>query len=86
MPPADRVNRVGLCLDCRYACVIRSRTGQSYYRCGWSDDDGRYPRYPRLPVLSCDACESAQGGTEPVDASQGRPDAPAGEVSSSRVD
>ncbi len=72
MPPPDSGDRVGLCLDCRHVRLVGSRTGQSYHRCGRSDDDGRYPRFPRLPVLRCDGhdpVEPARGGAEPVDAS-----------------
>lgn len=60
---ADGDDRVGLCLDCRHARLVRSRTDQDYYRCGRSDDDGRYPKYPRLPVLTCDGYQPI----EPVD-------------------
>ncbi|MCY4509637.1 MAG: hypothetical protein OXG35_22135 [Acidobacteria bacterium] len=57
MPAPERGNRVGLCLHCRHARAVRSRTDQDYYRCGRSDDDGRYSKYPRLPMLSCDGYE-----------------------------
>ena len=73
MPPDDRVARVGQCLDCRHARLVRSPPGQTYYRCGRSDDEGRYPRYPRLPVLSCDgfdAVELVRDETDPADASR----------------
>ena len=72
MPTPDHGHRAGLCLGCRHARVVRSRTNQNYYRCGRSDHDGRYPRYPHLPVVSCDGydpVEPTSGATEPVDAS-----------------
>ena len=52
---------VGLCLSCRHVRVVRSRTGQRYYRCERSSTEPLYPRYPRLPVLRCDGHE-ARGG------------------------
>ena len=64
---------MGLCLDCRHARVVRSRTDRNYYRCGRSDHDARYPKYPRLPVMSCeghDAVEPVGDETDPVDASR----------------
>ncbi len=73
MPAPDRSNRVGLCLDCLHARVVRARGGQDYYRCGRSDDDGRFPKYPRLPMLRCegyDAGAPLPGRTDPVDASR----------------
>ena len=65
MRPADREDRVGLCLHCRHARVVRSRTDQDYYRCGRSDHDGRYSKYPRLPVLSCDGYEPGEPRPSP---------------------
>lgn len=73
MRPNDRRDPVGLCLHCRHARLVRSRAGETYYRCERSDDDGRYPRYPRLPVLSCDgfdAVELVHDETDPADASR----------------
>ena len=43
----------GLCSKCRFLAVVRSRTS-AYVRCGFSDDDDRYPRYPPLPVMTCE--------------------------------
>ena len=73
MPWPDPADRAGLCLDCRHADIVRSRTDQDYYRCGRSDHDRRYPRYPRLPVTSCEGyepVEPARDKTAPVDASR----------------
>ena len=73
MPPPELGNRVGLCLHCRHARLVRSRTDQDYYRCGRSDQDARYPKYPRLPVMSCeghDTVEPVRDKTDPVDASR----------------
>ena len=67
MPAADRGSRVGLCLDCRHARLVRSRAGHGYYRCARSDDDRRYPRYPRLPVTSCDGYEAVEPGHDRAD-------------------
>ena len=57
MRGVDREAQVGLCLGCRHARVVRSRTNQDYYRCGRFDDDERYAKYPRLPMRKCDGYE-----------------------------
>jgi mannose-6-phosphate isomerase-like protein (cupin superfamily) len=43
----------GLCAACGHVRIIRSDRGSSFYLCGLSSSDPRYPKYPRLPVLSC---------------------------------
>jgi len=48
--PADRV---GLCASCRFADVIASSKGSTFYRCRLSETDPAYRRYPVLPVLAC---------------------------------
>ena len=43
----------GLCGRCVHARVTGNRRGSTFYLCGRSVDDPRFPRYPRLPVLRC---------------------------------
>lgn len=49
----------GLCMDCRFARVIRSDRGSVFYQCTKSFEDPRFPKYPRLPVLDCSGYERA---------------------------
>ena len=44
----------GLCVGCRHARTVASRTA-SYTLCEHSFSDPSYPKYPNLPVLSCAA-------------------------------
>jgi hypothetical protein len=61
--------RVGLCLRCRHARTVRSRTSL-FWMCERSKTDPDFARYPRLPMLACrgfeppeaDADESADPG------------------------
>jgi hypothetical protein len=47
-------SQIGLCLTCMHGRPIKHpRGGDSYWRCGLSDTDKRFPKYPRLPVLQC---------------------------------
>jgi mannose-6-phosphate isomerase-like protein (cupin superfamily) len=43
----------GLCAACAHVRIVRSDRGSSFYLCGLSSSDPRYPKYPRLPVLAC---------------------------------
>jgi hypothetical protein len=43
----------GLCGACRHSKIITSDKGSTFYRCGLSDTDPRFPKYPRLPVIQC---------------------------------
>jgi hypothetical protein len=49
----DLLSRVGLCLNCRHAHVVRSAKGSVFYRCDRSAGDPAFPKYPRLPVREC---------------------------------
>jgi len=49
-PPGDRV---GLCASCRFAEIVTSSRGSTFYLCTLSEGDPRFPRYPVLPVTSC---------------------------------
>jgi len=53
-------DRIGLCLTCQFARVVKHpRGGEDYFRCGKHDDDPAYLKYPPLPVRACDAYEKA---------------------------
>ncbi len=43
----------GLCRSCRYARVIRSDRGSTFYKCQRSITEPDFPAYPTLPVLRC---------------------------------
>jgi hypothetical protein len=65
------VTAPGLCGRCRYARVVQSRRGSTFYLCGRARTDPRFPRYPVLPVLRCAGFETdpgagAEGGAAPV--------------------
>lgn len=45
-------SRAGLCADCRYLQLLRSKTSL-FVRCGLSDHHPDFNRYPPLPVLIC---------------------------------
>ena len=47
------VDGVGLCADCRFARIVESDRGSTFYLCQQSLTDPSFPKYPRLPVLSC---------------------------------
>jgi hypothetical protein len=44
----------GLCATCQHAKVLTNDRGSTFYRCGLSITDPRFPKYPRLPVVTCD--------------------------------
>jgi hypothetical protein len=48
---------VGLCADCRFMRRMESDRGSTFYLCGLSATDARFPKYPRLPVLRCPGYE-----------------------------
>ena len=50
---SDEAERVGLCLRCVHARIVRSRTS-TYWRCALAEVDPRFERYPRLPVVACE--------------------------------
>jgi hypothetical protein len=47
-------SRVGLCARCRHARIVTSSHGATFYLCGLSAIDPRFPKYPALPVRACD--------------------------------
>ena len=54
--------KVGLCVECRFARKQESTRHSIFYRCARSDDDDEeedYPRYPGLPVLECRGYEAS---------------------------
>jgi len=44
---------VGLCASCRFAEIIVSSRGSTFYLCTLSATDPAFPRYPVLPVRQC---------------------------------
>ena len=51
---------IGLCAACRYARVVQSARGSTFYLCHLAETDPRFARYPRLPVLRCAGYEPAE--------------------------
>lgn len=51
----------GLCADCRFALLNRTRRGTTYLRCGLAAEDPRFPKYPRLPVQRCSGFQPSDG-------------------------
>jgi len=49
--------RVGLCVSCQYARLVRTDRGSVFYQCLRSATDPRYAKYPRLPVRHCPGYE-----------------------------
>jgi len=45
---------VGLCATCAHGQRVTSARGSTFWRCGLSERDARFPKYPRLPVLACE--------------------------------
>jgi hypothetical protein len=50
--------KIGLCQSCRYARVINTNRGSTFYLCRLAERDPRFPKYPRLPVLACAGYEA----------------------------
>jgi GNAT superfamily N-acetyltransferase len=48
-----------LCGDCRHSRRVDSNKGATYWLCGRSATDSRYPKYPRLPLRHCTGYEPA---------------------------
>ena len=53
---------LGLCAGCAHARPVVSGRGSTFWRCGLSATDPRFPRYPRLPVLRCEGFTRGPGG------------------------
>lgn len=49
--------RVGLCVSCQHARIVRTDRGSVFYQCQRSHTDPRYPKYPCLPVHACPGYE-----------------------------
>lgn len=43
----------GLCADCVWARLVRTRRGSTFLRCAKAGEDPRFPKYPPLPVRRC---------------------------------
>ena len=46
-------DRAGLCASCRFAEIITSSRGSTFYLCTLAASDPRFRRYPILPVREC---------------------------------
>ena len=55
----------GLCATCAHARTVVSGRASTFWLCGLSATDPRFPKYPRLPVVSC------PGYSARVDAGEG---------------
>ena len=62
-PPPRPLPHVGLCSVCRFARAVTSARGSTFWLCGRSREDARFPKYPRLPVVRCPGFE--QGVPQP---------------------
>jgi hypothetical protein len=49
---------VGLCASCRWAGVVTSSKGSTFYLCTLSTKDPTFPKYPQLPVRVCRGYEA----------------------------
>jgi hypothetical protein len=49
----------GLCGSCRFADIITSSRGSTFYLCRLSERDPAFRRYPVLPVRECSGYEPA---------------------------
>lgn len=52
-PDQKDIDRVGLCILCKHARMIRSDRGSIFYQCRRAASDPRFGQYPRLPVRQC---------------------------------
>jgi hypothetical protein len=52
-PDTTAANRVGLCATCRFAEIVNSSRGSTFYRCTLAATNPSFPRYPALPVRLC---------------------------------
>jgi len=66
------VDAVGLCAACAHARPIVSGRGSTFWLCGLSATDARFPKYPRLPVVRCAGFD---GPREPREEPPSAPDA-----------
>jgi hypothetical protein len=62
--------RAGLCASCRFAEIVSSSRGSTFYLCTLAQIDPGFRRYPVLPVLRC-------AGYEPAPPPPNRPTEPA---------
>jgi len=60
----------GLCASCRFAEIITSSRGSTFYLCGLAKTDPAFRRYPVLPVRQCSGYQVAEPAKpSPSDAS-----------------
>ena len=55
--PATPPGRAGLCASCRFAEIVISSRGSTFYLCRLSETDSAFRRYPVLPVRQCSGYE-----------------------------
>jgi hypothetical protein len=53
---------VGLCRACAHARAVVSGRGSTFWLCGLSAVDARFPKYPPLPVIRCAGFTARRGG------------------------
>ena len=56
---ATPTHRAGLCASCRFAEIVNSSRGSTFYLCRLSEIDPAFRRYPILPVLRCSGYQAA---------------------------
>ena len=66
MPDRREEERVGLCIRCKNASVVKSDKGSIFYLCELSTTDPLFPKYPRLPVLTCPGFDPNKSGQDSV--------------------
>ena len=62
---------VGLCAACAHARAVVSGRGSTFWLCGLSATDARFPKYPRLPVVRCEGYRpraEGEAGEDPAGA------------------
>jgi hypothetical protein len=57
----------GLCASCRFAEIITSSRGSTFYLCTLSETNPAFRRYPALPVLRCSGYQPTPGPRDPLD-------------------
>jgi hypothetical protein len=50
---APSPEQVGLCASCRFAEIVTSSRGSTFYLCTLSETNLAFRRYPILPVRQC---------------------------------
>jgi hypothetical protein len=56
----------GLCARCAHARCVQSGKGSTFWLCGLSASEPRFPKYPRLPVVACSGFLETPTSPDPV--------------------